>query len=238
MRHIMPLAWLLAVAVIGPANAQFTGKFELGPPGCEEKGLCTLTYDLRYADPNGVVWLAAAKDKTDGASIPAWAQPFVGKPFDTSYLKAAVIHDHYCDRHVRPWRQTHRVFYDGLVELGVSGIKAKLMYFGVYLGGPKWVELIPGKKCGQNCIFKFDPKISLQGGASAPGEAATTIMARPADYASQGFAVQMQETEKLLNEHGDKIDLQFLEARARQIRPDDFYYKHGDSVELGAGLFQ
>src|SRR5687767_4148559 len=85
-------------------RADFEGNFELGPAGCEQTGKCILTYDFRFTDPKGLVWQAAASNKTDGASIPAWAQPIIGSPFDKSYIKAAVIHDHYCDRHVRPWR--------------------------------------------------------------------------------------------------------------------------------------
>jgi hypothetical protein len=53
------------------------------------------------------------------------------------------------------------MFYDGLVESGVDVAKAKLMYYAVYLAGPKWVQLVPGKPCGPNCIFKevFDLKL-------------------------------------------------------------------------------
>src|SRR5690606_11635137 len=35
----------------------------------------------------------------------------------------------------------------------VPPVKAKIMYSAVYLGGPKWVELVPGQSCGPNCIF-------------------------------------------------------------------------------------
>lgn len=100
-----------------PAFSEFIGPFVLGPNGCEDKGLCTLSYDFKYKDPKGNEWQADAKDKTDGASIPPWAQPIIGKPFDSQFVKAAAIHDHYCVRQVRPWRQTHQVFYDVLREV-------------------------------------------------------------------------------------------------------------------------
>ena len=100
------IAWTL---ISSSAAAQFIGNLELNPPGCQATGQCTLGSDLRYTDPNGLTWQAAAGNRTDGASIPFWAQPIVGAPFDESYIKAAVIHDHYCDRHVRSWRATHRV---------------------------------------------------------------------------------------------------------------------------------
>lgn len=219
----LPLA--IAVLSVTSVYAQFSGPFELGPPGCEDKGLCTLTYNLQYKDSSEVVWQADAQDTTDGASIPAWAQPFIGKPFDKSYIKAAVIHDHYCDpKHiVRPWRQTHRVFYDALVELGVSSVKSKLMYYAVYLGGPKWATLVQGKYCGKNCIniFTSGPEIR---------------QIRAATYQEAGFADDLRDVEKLLNEKGAVISLEDLETRARSKRPNDLYFTHGDRIETNDGL--
>lgn len=231
MKHLLFLACVLTALLLSPAKAQFSGNFDLSPQGCEGTGKCILKYDLRYKDPKGVEWLAAANDTTDGASIPSWAQPFVGDPFDKSYIKAAVIHDHYCDRHVRSWRTTHRVFYDALLELGVDSAKSRLMYYAVYLGGPKWVELIPGKSCGKNCLFK----VELPGVVGAE-PVQKPILTRSASYDQPGFATELQEVEKLIAQHGDKVDLEFLERRAESVRPNDFYYKNGDKVSISGGL--
>lgn len=233
MKKAFVLSCLATILATTPVKAQFTGKFELGPPGCEDKGLCTLTYDLRYKDPYGVEWLAAAKDKTDGASIPFWAQPFIGNPFDKLFIKAAVVHDHYCNRHVRPWPQTHRVFYDGLIEQGVDVGKAKLMYYAVYLAGPKWFELIPGKNCskaGSNCVFKIDI------GGVVPAEVGKNpLLTRGATYDEPGFIEELKEVEKLIKEHGEKIDLEFLERRAENRAPNDFFFKHRDKQPASSG---
>lgn len=210
---------------MSPASAEFLGTFELGPIGCEATGVCKLTYKLLYKDPNKIEWQADALDSTDGATIPTWAQPIIGKPFDKSYIKAAVIHDHYCVRQVRPWRQTHRAFYDALVELGVDSVKSKLMYYAVYLRGPKWVSLMPGKACGtnSNCINTFKTsKVIMQ--------------ARPADYENKALLEDLMAVEKLLAEPGNDISLEFLEKRAQSKIPNDFYYKHGDLVEINGGL--
>jgi hypothetical protein len=231
MKNTLFVACAMTLLTIGPTKAQFSGKFELGPPGCEDKGLCTLTYDLRFKDPQGLEWLAAAKDTTDGASIPPWAQPFIGKPFDKSFIKAAVIHDHYCGRHVRPWPQTHHVFYDGLIDQEVDIGKAKLMYYAVYLGGPKWLELIPGKNCGHNCTFKVDI------GALFPAEIGKNpLMTRVASYNEPGFSDELKAVEKLIKENGDKVDLEFLERRAERLRPNDLFYKYKDKQLTIGGL--
>jgi hypothetical protein len=223
---------LIATAVtISAAQAEFIGNLEFIPEGCAATGICTIKSDFEFKDSQGIRWQTKALDRTDGASIPSWAQPFVGQPFDKEFIKAAVIHDHYCDRHVRPWRQTHRVFYDALIQSGVTEAKAKLLYYAVYLGGPKWVELIPGKGCGGNCVFKVEIN-----GLFGEGKKDKTIIARPPRYDEAGFSTELKEVERLINEGGNKVDLNFLEKRAERIEPNDFYYKNGDKATIGGGL--
>jgi len=155
----------------------------------------------------------------------------VGAPFTKEYIKAAVIHDHYCDRHVRPWRQTHKVFYDALIEGGVSVDRAKLLYYAVYLGGPKWVELIPGTGCGGNCVFKIETNSGF-----GNDNKDKTIMSRPSRYNEPGFSSELKEVEKLIKEGGNKVDLEFLEKRAEKVEPNDFYYKNPGKVTIGGGV--
>lgn len=223
-------SWALLSPI--PATAEFIGQFELGPPGCEESGICSLTYDFKYKDPNDMEWQAAAQNTTDGASIPVWARPFIGEPFDRAFIQAAVIHDHYCDRHVRGWRPTHRVFYDALLELGVGTAKAKLMYYGVYLGGPKWVRLIPGRNCGENCVFK----VQVEGANTTSDN--HTIVSRPASYDQNAFAEELTKVEKLLKEQGENVDLQMLERRAKEKRPNDFFYLNEDEVTINSSILR
>lgn len=74
----------------------------------------------------------------DGASIP---QPFwsvIGGPFEGRYRNASIVHDYYCDHKVRPWRDVHRMFYEGMLSGGVGAAKAKIMYYAVYRFGPRW----------------------------------------------------------------------------------------------------
>lgn len=202
------------------ARAQFDGDLILLPIGCQTTGQCTLKNKLRFTDPAGLVWEAKAGLVTDGASIPGVFQPFVGKPFEEVFIKAAVVHDHYCDRHVRPWRQTHRVFYQGLIEQGVSTAKAKVMYFAVYLGGPKWVELIPGKDCGENCVN------AIKTASGTPG-----FRARKADYGAQDLPAELKKLSDEIEANPD-LSLDEIDARARALRPNDYYYKNGNQVKV------
>jgi hypothetical protein len=202
------------------ARAQFEGTLELIPPGCEQLGQCKLKTPLRFTDSSKVVWEANAGLPTDGASIPGLFQPFIGSPFDTKFIKAAVVHDHYCLNHVRPWRQTHKVFYEGLIAEGVSLGKAKTMYFAVFLGGPKWVSLKPGTNCGPNCVNNVKSTSGVAG-----------VYARSADYSAADISPSVKSVANLLEINPNALSLDELEKLAVQLRPSDFFYKNGDSVD-------
>ncbi len=81
---------------------------------------------------------------TDGASIPGWAQPIIGGAWETEFIRAAVIHDWYCIRTVRKRSETHRMFYDALIESKVDRRKALIMYYAVVVGSHMWIDLIEG----------------------------------------------------------------------------------------------
>ena len=91
-----------------------------------------------YVDPLGVRWKVPKGTKTDGASVPRWAWS-VFPPFAGKHLKAAVVHDYYCQVKNKPWAAVHRVFYDALKTAGVDWLSAKTMYAAVYRFGPKWL---------------------------------------------------------------------------------------------------
>ncbi len=123
-----------------------------------------------------IIWEADAGLITDGATIPKWAQPIIGKPFDREFAKAATLHDHYCRKglyasyckkrtgneamydyyckkgakgfkdhycrggyQIRNYKDTHRMFYDALLDTKEMGkFKALVMYAAVWFWGPKW----------------------------------------------------------------------------------------------------
>jgi hypothetical protein len=237
MKRTFFLPIIVAAFSGASAHAEFIGELAFRPEGCNSSATCTIVSDFKYIDPNKIGWLTKAGDLTDGASIPQWAQPFIGKPFDKLFIKAAVIHDHYCDRHVRPWRQTHRVFYDVLVESGLDIAKAKLMYFAVYLAGPKWVELIRGNSCGPGCEWMRAVSVTPEATRGlrstnnlASENAPKDLIMRAAEYDNPQFNFELREAEKLINESGGKASLSALEERAKAIKPNDFYYTHNDTV--------
>jgi Protein of unknown function (DUF1353) len=83
-------------------------------------------------------WQVPEGATVDGASIPRPLWSLIGGPFEGKYRNASVIHDWFCDRRTRPWQHVHRMFYDGMLAMGVPSAQANLMYMAVYYGGPRW----------------------------------------------------------------------------------------------------
>lgn len=210
---VLSILFLLSTESI----ADFSGELVLKPDGCEKVRECYTKFPLHFVDSKGTEWEAKANLKTDGATIPIWAQPFIGEPYDKSFIKAAIVHDHYCDRHVRPWRQTHRVFYEMLQALGVPPLKSKLMYYAVFIGGPKWVELVPGKNCGLQCINTFNTLESAEK-YQFEGEKYSSI---------KDIGEKLRNMETLLNKKD--LTLDEIDKIAVDEFPNDFYYNTGNS---------
>lgn len=218
MRAISMLfcAAVLALAA-APASAQFAGELAFTPDACRAKRSCILKYPLSFTDPNRRVWEAKAGGITDGASIPDWAQGVIGGRWDESFLKAAVLHDHYCGAMTYSWKETHRMFYDALVALGVGAVKAKIMYYAVYVGGPKWeVAAAAGTPAcdpakGENCLMSIDP-----GGAA--------MVVRPARFGEMDMTAEIREATSMTAREPD-VTLDELEEMARRAHPADGFLR-------------
>lgn len=200
------------------STGYFEGTLDLKPSGCKINRNCFLTYKLRYTDPNNIVWQADSNDVTDGASIPTWAQPIIGDPYNPHFIKPAAIHDHYCEKQhrVRGWRETHKMFYQGLLNQGVLETKAKIMYLAVYIGGPKWRTLIKGRDCGKNCTI---------------AQKIIDIHDRSTMDDSQERKNKFQEIQNLIEEKGGNISLLDIEILVKEKFTDDEYFNNPDLVD-------
>lgn len=222
-----------------PVTAVFEGELELFPDGCQAQGLCYLRNDLTFTDPRNVGWRAGKwiegepvtpeTGTTDGASIPDWAQPIIGDPFSDEYLLAAVLHDHYCykENHVRGWRQTHRMFYDALKALGLGFPKAEIMYGAVFLGGPRWIDLVPGENCGPNCIYD-----AIGDNAALHRAGDDVELKRDATYGSPEFLEALARIEAAI-EADPGITPRQIEALVQAEQPEDFFLGYPDRYVVG-----
>lgn len=103
---------------------------------------------LVFVDSAGLEWVAPKGALTDGASVPRLALWVTDGRFNSQFLKAAVIHDAYCQAEnesrcpdqykTRPWKAVHRMFYEACLAGGTPPAKARLMFAAVWLGGPRW----------------------------------------------------------------------------------------------------
>lgn len=226
---IRALVFAIALEILGITSAaagQFIGELKLYPEGCQksESRQCRLDGLLSYKSSTGkkFVWQTDSwssnkfeSGTTDGASIPGWAQEIIGDPYDPSYLKAAIVHDHYCyeENRVRSWRETHRMFYDALIDLGIQKGKAKTMYFAVYAFGPKWIGIVPGENCGENCIKSVLPTSQRSEGHT---------------YPSQSSQQEIAKVKALIIANED-ISIEDIEDHAKKLKPNDFFFGHGDT---------
>jgi Protein of unknown function (DUF1353) len=126
--------------LLARAYGEFTGTLKPQPTGDGINMVVLEAYS--YSDGNGHSLKADPGFKTDGASIPRALWGIVGSPFTGPYIGAAIIHDVGCDTHKYSWQVTHRMFYSAMRALGVSEEYAKLLYWGVRIGGPKWQEQV------------------------------------------------------------------------------------------------
>lgn len=218
-----------------PPTPVFEGLLELFPEDCADVRRCFLRNDLRFHAPNGLVWQAGKwidgspegteSGTTDGASIPWWAIPIIGDPYSDEFLRAAVLHDHYCykENNVRGWRETHRMFYDALLAMEVPGAKAAIMYAAVYVGGPKWMDLVPGTSCGPNCIFDA---IGDNSALVTEGEKVTLVRAET--YDTEEFRADFAALSTQI-EANPGISPSDIEKLAQALQPGDFFYANPDS---------
>jgi len=105
-----------------------------------------LLEDFSFIDAKNHVWTAKTTLKNgtqfaiDGASIPKELQWVFGSPYVGDFRRASVVHDYYSidvNREARD-EDVHRMMYEAMLADGVKPWKAKLMYLGLRIGGPKW----------------------------------------------------------------------------------------------------
>ena len=189
----------------------FIGEFHLSAnPADPSGGTRILDNDYFFIDPQGLVWKANKGDITDGASIPPIFQPVIGGPWEDDYLPPAVLHDHYTnDAHkVRTWRSTDFMFFQAMMVRHTDVIKAKTMYYAVYVFGPHWDKLSSGVNCGQNCV-------NAAGGQTF----------RPSNYAAFHSAELGEVSEKIRNAElsGQPLSLSDLRGIAISKHPQDVF---------------
>jgi hypothetical protein len=118
----------------------------------------TLLSELRYTDPDGVVWIAPSGSVVDGASIPRSLWSLMGGPFEGKYRNASVLHDVSYDQHTKPWQECDRMFYNAMRCSGVSTVEAGTMYYALRKFGRHWkAPKAAPVKVGEDIVARAEP---------------------------------------------------------------------------------
>jgi len=81
---------------------------------------------------------------TDGASIPWWARPIVGNPFDGDLFPAAVAHDGLYAAELCPRKQSDDWLLSLWQRMGIDEARREIMYEAVRIGGADvWARHTP-----------------------------------------------------------------------------------------------
>lgn len=174
---------------------------------------------LVFIDDAETRWSVPAEAVVDGASIPRAFWSIVGGPLDGDYRDASIIHDWYCDRRTSTWQATHRVFFDAMLTSGVGPTKAKIMYYAVLWGGPRWEERVTlntnlGRDMVAN-VFNLGP---------AGGGFPSITTTKQVDVARPNKGVDEDEQQEIAKAvagliESDLPSLDEIEALAEQRRP-------------------
>lgn len=97
-----------------------------------------LLKDVTFTDSGGKIWRALQGSIINGASIPRFFWPLIGSPFVGFYRRATVLHDVYCDNHLRPAQDVHNMFFEAMISDGVPENKALKIFNAVDKFGPRW----------------------------------------------------------------------------------------------------
>lgn len=141
---IASLSCLGFVVAALPASGQSSGRFEgriivewLENESGPDRDM-RLVESFTFHDGRGYEWAVPASAIVNGASIPRALWSFFGSPFVGDHRRASVVHDHFCGLKNRRWQAVHRMFYDALIASGVPGLRARILFAGVWAGGPRW----------------------------------------------------------------------------------------------------
>jgi hypothetical protein len=93
-----------------------------------------------FEDPAGKIWQVPAGAKIDGASSPWWLWSIVGSPYVGRFRPASVVHDYFCYSETESWKDVHKLFFQACRANGVNRYKARIMFWAVYVFGPRWPD--------------------------------------------------------------------------------------------------
>jgi hypothetical protein len=123
------------------------------------------------------------------------------------------------------------MFYNALLEGGVTRVKALTMYFGVIVGSHMWISLIEGQPCRgtENCIQNVNGSLQTPGAVLKKNESNDLVAYRAPRFDDPAIMKDIAEASTIIVDgsidNPDKVD-----ALALSRHPNDLFLKYGDAI--------
>ena len=114
-----------------------------------------------------------------------------------------------------------------LQDLGVSKSKSQIMYLGVLIGSRKWLKLVPGENCGENCINDI-----ADATASVSRTEQMVLREWPAIYDTEEYDDAIKRGIAAIAVMGDQMTPGDLNALAATLLPDHPVFSRPDDYPL------
>lgn len=208
-------AWFTDGEVVpGTFNNSLQVEF-IDPPYISEYDTwIALLQPFSYTDSKGEEWSVPEAYLSNGATIPKGLWNLVGPPISSRYVRAAVIHDYFCEKQDRPWEEVHDMFFEAALASGTSLNDAKLLYAGVVAFGPRW-EVIQAKTgYGRPPIVKAQVTPDGSSGTGESGASPTS----PPSLENRSNIQMLQDLKKWIDEHEPSKEM--IDQHVQNIRQE------------------
>lgn len=122
-----------------------------------------LVKDFAFREPGGQTWVVPVDAVVDGRSLPTLFVNLLGRPFESTFRKSALVYDYAAKSKERSWKEAQHMFYVGSVAEGVIPVEAKVMYMLLSAKGLRW-EVRGSRDCYGRCHtsdadLQWSPKV-------------------------------------------------------------------------------
>lgn len=102
-----------------------------------DRGRICLLEPVQWTDSTGI-YSVPLGFISDGGTIASFLWAFLFHPYSGIALPCFILHDYEIVQKVRPHCEVHKRLYQTLKYRGVGEFRARAVYLGVLIGGPKW----------------------------------------------------------------------------------------------------
>ena len=103
-----------------------------------DKYQVTTNGEFAFTDSKGKTWLVPKGYVSTGASIPRVFWSLFGSPLSDHNAIPVILRDYQAGLRQSSSQEVNRMFYEALVQSGVTESTAKILFYAVVQSGPRW----------------------------------------------------------------------------------------------------